>query len=120
MNQQVLKKYNIKFQKNHRAHWVEGTDNLGIYMSRFNIADMIEGLINDIDLAISKQYDKIENPNWYVELGLDIYCGFINDNMTFSICIYKQHDPVNSIDYPLEDIKELFISWLKFISQEAF
>lgn len=34
--------------------------------------------------------------------------------MTFSV--YYENDPTQSIDYPLDDMKEIFNSWLGFIS----
>jgi len=116
MNSIILQQYGIRFTKTTKGivNATANDFNLGALIALFSYKDDVQLLLTDINLALNGQFNQIENPSWGMELGLDIYFGIINDDMTFSV--YYENNPTNSIDYPLNDIKEIFISWLEFIS----
>ena len=116
MNTEILNKYELQFFKKSNGRVdVKSSNhlNLAIYIYIYNYPENVILLLNDINLAINGQYDQIEDPDWGEEHAGEIYFGIINDDMTFSI--YYENDSMNSIEYPLEDIKEIFESWLEFL-----
>ena len=115
MNFKILNQYNIKFKKRNKLVFATASNfNLGAYISIFKSKETVQHIMSDIDLALNGNYSQIFDPNYGMELGQDIYFGIINNDMTFSI--YYENNPTQSVDYPLNDIKEIFSSWLEFIS----
>ncbi|KFC19674.1 hypothetical protein [Chryseobacterium sp. FH1] len=115
MNFKILNQYNIKFKKSNELVFTTTANfNLGALISLFKSKESVEHLISDINLALNGNYSQILDPNYAMELGQDIYFGIINNDMTFSV--YYENNPIQSIDYPLNDIKEIFSSWLEIIS----
>lgn len=113
----ILNNYGLVFQKTNKgAVFAQAPNhlNLAIFINRFSYQEDVGLLLNDINLALNGQFNQIQDPSSGMELGQDVYFGIINNDMTFSI--YYENDPTNSIDYPLNDIKEIFDSWLEFIS----
>lgn len=84
---------------------------LAIYIYIYRYKEDVQMLLSDINLALSGQFNQIEDPSWGGDLGGDVYSGIINSNITFTVLT-----DYDSIDYPLLDIQNIFTSWLAFIS----
>lgn len=120
MSTQLLNQYNISFRKTFDSksnlyvfNAIADDFNLGTLITLYEIPEEVEALLNAIDLALNGHFDQIGDTDYGKELGLDVYEGYINADMTLSV--YHENDLSNLRNYPLTDIKAIFESWLEFI-----
>jgi len=120
MNIQILKLYGISFYKPTNGFYkIEANSpNLSIYLNRLTAnKDIIPDFINNIDVALSGNYNTIEDGKfeWHLELGTHIYTGIINSDLSFNLFIEDHYDETIET-FPLLDIREIIIFLLKFIN----
>lgn len=118
MNTFLINHYGIKFDKR-----IDGEINitansliLALYMTRFiRQKNMLKDLILTLDLALAGNLISPDDKEWSLELGLQLYTGVIQTNMTFDIFLEDQYDQTLE-NFPLFDINEILKSLLEFIS----
>ncbi|WP_299679110.1 hypothetical protein [uncultured Dokdonia sp.] len=109
MNTAVLQKYNLIIKKD--PYW--GCDISGPlegYIDIFQYVTDVDEFINDIELAINGGFDQIEDPEWSAGRTLDLYWNAFITPTHFEVWFYTQ-DESEKIVIPLEDWKEILLSW---------
>lgn len=109
MNSAILQKYGFGFIKNASGDKLitnTATSFIASYISEINDIDGINNYINDINLTLAGQYDLVR------DIGKGVP-GFIAtlypEGLYFS--------GSSGFMLPLEDLKELLLSWKEFLEQ---
>jgi hypothetical protein len=118
MNTSLLNNYGISFneQTNGNIRITANSLNLAIYMDKYTRQKrMLQEFIATLNLALAGNSISLDDKEWSVELGLQIYTGVIQNNMTFDLFL-EDHYNQTLETFPLSDVKEIFSSLLEFIS----
>jgi hypothetical protein len=118
MNNLVLQNYGITFNRllqNNQIIIKAHSYNLAIYLDKFTREkSMLQEIIYNIDLVINGNIVSTANKEWSVELGLQLYTGIIQNNLTFDLFL-EDHYNETLETFPLYDMKEIFQSLLEFL-----
>ena len=119
MNTLLLSQYGIVFEKcsNGNIHTTANSKNLDNFMYMFARQRMqLENFVLTIDKVLNGNYNTIayDNREWSQEIGLQVYTGIIQDDLTFDLFLEDNYDQTKET-YPLSDIKKIFQSLLEFI-----
>jgi hypothetical protein len=118
MNTNILNQYGITFNKqvNGNIKINANSRNLNAYLYMLTRQkNMTHELITTINIALGGNSISPDDKEWTVELGLQMYTGVIQNNMTFDLFLEDHYDQTLET-FPLSDIREIFSSLLEFIS----
>jgi hypothetical protein len=120
MNKSILNQYRISFNKQTNGSIkVNATSkNLDNFLYMFaRQKTQLELFLQTITLALNGNYNSIpyDNREWNQEIGLNIYTGIIQNDMTFDLFLEDHYNQTKET-FPLSDVKEIFQSLLEFIS----
>ena len=105
MNAQILNKYGFNFIKRADGERIisnMGTSYIAAYIWECNDPELIDEYISDINLCLSGQYELVEEPD---KSSSTIYARLYPNGLYFD-----ENDKL-----PLEDLKELLLSWKEFL-----
>lgn len=116
----LLNKYGIAFEKSANGDFrtTACSKNLDSFMYMFcRHQKELEKFVFTTDTVLKGNYDLIpyDSREWSQEMGLQIYTGIIQDDLTFDLFLEDHYDQTKET-FPLSDIKEIFQSLLEFIS----
>lgn len=117
MNTSILNNYGISFNRqiNGNIRIRANSRNLAIYIDKFTKQKrMLEEFISVLILTLQGNTVSSDDKEWSVELGLQIYTGIIQNDMTFDLFLEDHYEQTLEA-FPLADIKEIFSSLLEFI-----
>jgi len=117
MSTTILTNYGISFKKISSKHFLinANSDNLAIFLDKLAMQkEMLQGLVNNINSALSGNSILAENEEWSVELGLQIYTGLIKNNSKFELFIEDYYNQTLET-YSLSDMKIILQSLLIFV-----
>lgn len=112
MNAAVLEKYGLEMKKMSKPFDADIKGPLESYIYIFRDADNVQEFIDDIDLAINGDFDKIADPDWGASLvpGIESYWYALITPTHFEIRQYPRSYEDRQI-IPLEDWKQILLSW---------
>jgi hypothetical protein len=117
MNNTILNQYGITFNKQSNGN-IKINSNLRslnpyLYMLTRQ-KKMLQDLITTLNLTLGGNSISPDNKEWSVELGLQIYTGIIQNDMTFDLFLENHYNETLET-FPLSDIREIFNSLSEFI-----
>ncbi|SNR46859.1 hypothetical protein [Flavobacterium sp. ov086] len=118
MNYTILNQYGITFSKQSNGNIIINSNlrSLNPYLYMLTRQKrMLEDLITTLNLSLEGNSISPDDKEWSVEMGLQIYTGIIQNNMTFDLFLEDHYDQTLE-SYPLLDIKEILKSLLGFIN----
>ncbi|WP_158728535.1 MULTISPECIES: hypothetical protein [unclassified Flavobacterium] len=118
MNNTILNQYGITFNKqsNGNIKINANSRNLDCYLYMLTRQKrMLQELITTLNMALIGNSISPDDKEWSVELGLQIYTGVIQNDMTFDLFLEDHYDQTLET-FPLSDIREIFNSLLEFIN----
>jgi hypothetical protein len=117
MNNTILNQYGITFTKQSNGN-IKINSNLRSLNSYLYVLTrqkrMLQELINTLNLTLRGNPISPDDKEWSVELGLQMYTGIIQNDMTFDLFLEDHYNETLEI-FPLSDIREIFNSLLEFI-----
>jgi hypothetical protein len=117
MNYIILNQYGISFIKQSNGN-IKTTANSKILNSYLYMLtrekNLVQELVNIINLVVTGTTIPQEDKEWSVELGLRLYTGIVQNNLTFDLFL-EDHYNETLETFPLSDIKEIMESLLEFL-----
>jgi hypothetical protein len=117
MNNTILNQYGITFNKQSNGNIKINANSRSLDCYLYMLTrqkEMLQELITTLNMALIGNSISPDDKEWSVELGLQIYTGVIQSNMTFDLFLEDHYDQTLET-FPLSDIREIFNSLLEFI-----
>jgi len=112
MNKQILKQYDTEFYKLRTGEkCIRITNPINSYLYMYRIAEDVEDLLNDVNLALNGKLSEIEDP-FYIGNGL-----FFRGQIKAAEFEIYSPDGSARIIVPLTDFKELLSSWKEYLER---
>jgi len=109
MNTEVLNAYNISFLTNHNGDkYLDGKTALSSYLYTWRQSDDIDDFLADINLCLNGDFLKIEEPYYHDSIGN-------YGDLTPTSLILSGKGNYNPTEIPLEDFKQILLSWKEFL-----
>ncbi|MEZ0129585.1 hypothetical protein AB9T88_07410, partial [Flavobacterium sp. LBUM151] len=118
MSNETLNKYGISLNKlsNGIIETKANSNSLNCYIYMLTRQkQMLLDFIETINLVLLSGSVKYEEREWSIELGLQIYTGVIQENLTLDLFL-EDHYEETLENFPLSDIKEILKSILELLT----
>ncbi|MGY4536411.1 hypothetical protein ACVW0P_000818 [Mucilaginibacter sp. UYNi724] len=113
MNEEILKKYNISFFKNlNGSKHPDGKTALSSYLYIWRQIDDVDDFLIDIDICLNGNYGQLTDRYWS-DMVFGLYGELTQDSL-----ILSGPNGSNPTNIPLNDFKEILLSWRAFLSAE--
>lgn len=106
MNNTILQKYGLVMQKtSQKFHGIISGNPLANYLYSFRHPDDLDDFVSDLDLAISDNFSKIEDPDYGSGLGSYWFAEITPTHFEL------WQEGFSKTIIPLKDWKEILLSW---------
>ena len=112
MNQKVLKQYNVEFYKRAGQKFLNSEVNwLSTFIYIYRDSETVDEFIADLELAITDNVGQIADPDWSGSMGSYWHAYITPSGMEI------WQDMSDRTVIPLQDMKEILISWREFLEK---
>ena len=112
MNLQVLNKYDVNFFINKKGdNLIDCKNQISSYLYIWRNIDSIDDFLRDINLLLHNKYHLLDDPD-YSDSLLNLY-----GKLTSESIIISEREGLDQTIIPLEEFKELLLSWREFLKE---